>query len=549
MRRIIFLILWIFVWKSLVCQTYPGKYLLWFRDKAHNSFSLNQPQKFLSQRALDRRYRNSIALDSRDIPVSNYYLDSLRKMGIAILNTSKWFNNCTVAISDTSIFQTFRNISFLDMRKTSLSNSLFPLKKSISRNEFSHTLLLEPQDSLYGSSIYQIQLENGLILHQMGYKGDGIQIAVLDAGFTNADILPVFDTLRNGNRILGSHDFVSGGKNVYYQHQHGTGVLSLMGGNSPGYLIGASPHASFWLLRTEDAATEYLIEEDNWVAGAELADSAGVDIITSSLGYTQFNDTLQNHSYRDMNGKTARISIAADIAFSKGILVISSAGNEGSQSWHYISAPADAINIIAVGAANKDGVIAPFSSRGPSVDGRIKPNVVGLGWGDLVAAPNGSFVTGSGTSYSAPIIAGLSACLWQAYPMATNIQVKSAIEQSSSQYNNPDSIKGYGIPDFRKALDILYSSVRKKSEPSILPFPNPFTERLSFRIFEPLEDKQVIVIIYDLSGAVVLENEENITGVTVYEVPATGSEYLRKGIYIAKIITSVKEYRTIAIKI
>jgi serine protease AprX len=554
MRRTLVIVMCIVICKSLESQTYPGKYLLWFRDKSHNSFSLNEPGKFLSQHALDRRFRYSIQLDSRDIPVSRFYLDSLKKLGIDILNTSKWFNNCTVAISDINIFKAIRSLSFIDMNKTSLSISPYPLKNSRSVVKFSPTRPLETQDSIYGYSTWQIQLENGLILHQMGYKGEGIQIAVLDAGFTNADILPVFDTLWIHERILGSHDFVLGGNNVYHLHPHGTGVLSLMGGNFPGMLIGTSPNASFWLLRSEDANSEYIIEEDNWVAAAEFADSVGVDIITTSLGYTEFDYAFQNHTYRDMNGKSTRISIAADIAFSKGMLVVVSAGNWGNDPWHYISAPADAINAIAVGAVNIDGAIASFSSRGPSSDGRIKPNVVGVGWGALVAGPDGTFGVGSGTSYSAPIIAGLSACLWEAYPVATNTQIKNAIEQSSSQADNPDSVIGYGIPDFRKAFDILYSSFRKPGDPLIRPFPNPFTDRLSFEIFEPLDDKKVTVILWNLSGAVVLANEETVSGKTefgkaVFEIPASGSEYLRKGIYIVKIVTYSKEYRTIAIKL
>ncbi len=549
MKRTIILLILVFPFITLLCQTYPGKYLIWFKDKSHNNFSISNPEKFLSQRALDRRNRSSIPIDSRDLPVSSYYLDSLRRMGITILNTSKWFNNCTVAISDTVIFSIFRSISFLDMNKTSLSHILFPLKKADLEKKFSPTRPISNQDSIYGYSILQVLLENGVLLRQMGYKGKGIQIAVLDAGFANADKLPVFDTLRSNGGILGTHDYVSGGSNVFYQHPHGTGVLSLMGGYFPGYLIGTSTEASFWLLRTEDAQTEYIIEEDNWVAGAEFADSVGADIITTSLGYTEFDYSFQNHSYRDMNGITTRISQAADMAFSRGMLVIASAGNEGTQAWHYISAPADAINIIAVGATSTAGNIAPFSSRGPSVDGRIKPNIAASGWGTVVADPDGTFSFGSGTSYAAPLVAGLSASLWQAYPQATNKQIKAAIEESSSQYNSPDSIMGYGIPNFRKALDILYTSVRKPSDPVILPFPNPFIHGLSFKIFEPIDDKKVYVFIWNLAGEIVIANKEDISGTTIYEIPATGSEYLNKGVYIVKIVTSLKEYRTIAIKL
>ena len=293
-----------------------------------------------------------------------------------------------------------------------------------------------------------------------------MQIAVIDAGFINADILPAFDSLWINNQILGQRDFVDGDNWVLDAHTHGMVILSILGANLPNELMGSAPKANYWLLRSEDAGSEYRIEEENWVSAAEFADSAGVDVINTSLGYSTFDDTLQNYNYKDMDGRTTRISRGAVKAASKGILVVVSAGNERNKLWKYITAPADADSILAVGAVDEFGTLASFSSVGPSSDGRIKPDVAAQGVG-TVAQGLGGLIGCNGTSCSSPVIAGLAACLWQANKQMSNVEIIEMIKQSSSQYQNPDTLTGYGLPNFANALsqigaDLPYSSIHIK---------------------------------------------------------------------------------------
>jgi hypothetical protein len=250
-------------------------------------------------------------------------------------------------------------------------------------------------------------------------------------------------------------------KSTFRDGSHGTGVWSCIAAYLPGELIGSAPACNFYLVQTEDPRTEFVIEEDNWVAGLEFADSLGIDILTSSLGYTKFDDSTYFRSYKDLDGKTSRASLAADIAVSKGMIVVNSAGNEGMGKWHYIGVPADAANVISVGAVNANGKKAPFSSYGPTYDGRVKPDGVAVGWNTVVGLENNKTFPGSGTSYSAPMLAGMIACLHQAFPNKTNFEIIDAVRKSGAQYAAPDTALGYGITDFLKAYNLLTEPVNK----------------------------------------------------------------------------------------
>ncbi len=309
----------------------------------------------------------------------------------------------------------------------------------------------------YGQAFNQINMLNGIPLHDLGYDGAGMTIAVLDAGFLNANVLSAFDSLWLNNQIIGYKDFVSPlAPDIFGSHTHGTSVLSTMGANLPAEMVGTAPKADYWLLRSEDDATEYLIEELNWASAAEYADSVGVDVINSSLVYNTFDDPAQDHTYAYMDGNTTPITIAADLAASKGILVVNSAGNSGSSSWHYIGAPADGDSVFSIGAVNSSGVYASFSSTGPTYDGRIKPNVVAQGQGStIISAYSGNVISGNGTSFSSPITAGMVASLWQAHPDKKNTEIMEAIQQSATQALNPDSLLGFGIPDYFAAHTLL----------------------------------------------------------------------------------------------
>ncbi len=526
---------------SVFCQTAPDRYFLEFTDKAHNSFSLQRPEEFLSERALERRARYNIPLKYNDLPVSTYYVDSLRSLGVKIINVSKWFNAVTIYSRDTALLDTIHHLSFvknpvkkLQVKSSkSLVNTLHPDKfgKIYSTNNID-----------YGYATRQIEMLNGQLLHQQGYTGKNLQIAVIDAGFTGVDYLPAFDSLWKRGLILGWHDFVKDGLPVFQAFSHGTYVLSLMGANIPGQLVGTAPDAGYWLLRSENSNSEYLTEEDNWISAAEFADSAGADIINTSLGYSLFDDPSQDHSYQDMNGKTTRVSIGAEIAASKGMLVVVSAGNEGNSPWHYITAPADADSVLTVGAVNSDEIIASFSSVGPTADGRLKPNVCAMGQGDYIAGLTGNIAIGGGTSFSAPLIAGMAACLWQANPSASNMDVFKAIEESASLYPDSSFTYGYGIPDFNKAnylLSLQFGQDSLNTNRTQL-FPNPFHSYFYIEL-STKEESPVLIEIYDLYGKL-LYTKSYVNSSRFHMLTVNDAATLPKGIYLVRVTTSNQNY-------
>ena len=445
-------------------QVAPDKYWVKFTDKNNSPYSINNPEAFLSQKAIDRRINQGIAVVENDLPVNQTYITAVANTGATILNVSKWFNSVTVYTEDPAVIAAINALAFVSVVETISNNSLGEGKKSIKpffeHESMSEIPVTEPikgttsgESYDYGSAFNQINMLNGIPLHDLGFDGEGMTIAVLDAGFINADILSAFDSLWLNNKILGYKDFADPlNPDIFGSHSHGTSVLSTMGANLPNQMVGTAPQASYWLLRCEYAPTEYIIEEINWASAAEFADSVGADIINSSLGYTLFDDPSQNHTYQDMDGNTAPGTKAADMAASKGILVVNSAGNDGSNSWTYIGAPADGDSVFSIGAVTASGNYASFSSIGPTYDGRIKPNVVAQGSGStIISAYSGSVTTGSGTSFSSPITAGMVACLWQAHPDKKNTEIMAAIEQSATLADNPTAQLGYGIPDYFEA--------------------------------------------------------------------------------------------------
>jgi len=474
-------------------------YWVQLKDKAGTSYQINHPEDFLTKRAIDRRARQHIVIDETDLPVSPIYLDSLKKTGLEIVHSSKWLNGVTVRTSDTTLIMKIQTFPFVvSVQLTKPANVLKSATNKFSKEETNTNY--DPAN--YGNAIGQLNLLNGQYLHNQGFRGKGVQIAVLDAGFWSVDEIAAFDSLRASNRILGTHDFVDPHSDFYKQHTHGMSVLSCMSSNLPEKIIGTAPDASFYLFRSEDVATEYLIEEDNWVAAAELADSLGVDVINSSLGYSIFDDPKMNHTYADMNGKTTRVAQAANLAFKKGILIFASAGNEGNNSWEYIISPSDGDQVLAVAAVDKNGTRAAFSSVGPDFGGAIKPNVAATGSSTYLVTNNGFLGYSSGTSFSSPVMAGMGACLLQSNPYASVAQVKMAIEQSASQYDKPDSLLGYGIPDFEKADKYLkVNSVSHLNwSGSWAVSPNPFNDYLFIKNLNPGNSENYLINIYTLQG-------------------------------------------------
>lgn len=478
MRKRSLVLIFIFgVFAHLSAQIAPSRYLVKFTDKEASPYSIASPQAFLSQRALDRRAKFGIAVDHSDIPIDPAYIQAVVASGAKLLIQVKWLNGILVQTDSQSVLDAINALSFV--------TTIEPIKKKTSNFKQSDKFFVTEDselnkstfaDPIYGDAFNQINMVNGILLHQAGYKGNGLVIAILDAGFLNVDVRTIFSALWANNQILGTYNFVDPSiKNLYTNiNSHGTLVLSVMGGKLPGIFLGTAPEAKYWLLRTEDVNSEFLIEEYNWMAGAAFADSVGADIINSSLGYTEFDDSFYNHSWTDLDGNTTPVTKAADFAASKGILVVNSAGNSGDDPWKYINAPADGDSVLSVGAVYASGIITTFSSYGLEWDTRVKPNIVAQGGSTVLANEYTDAVkTANGTSFSSPLIAGMMACLWQTNPNASNIELIHAVERSSSKYLIPDYRYGYGIPDFENAKGILGISDNWNVENSIQVVPNP----------------------------------------------------------------------------
>lgn len=493
-------------------QIAPHTYWVQFADKEGNGFNLGSPSEFLSERALLRRARHSVKIDVSDLPVSKIYLDSLASFNLNIKNVSKWMNGAVIYCTDAALLDTLDKIGFI-------ANSIYPETQRIGiqhRDKFRN----EPDfdASLLKSTLAdQRDMLNGQALHSAGFKGEGMLIAITDGGFDNVDKIDEFKYLYENNQVLLARDFVKDGKDIYGNTSyHGTMVLSIIAVDDNDDPQAAAPNADFMLLRTENGFSEYRVEEYNWVSAAELADSMGADIINISLGYSLFDDASQDYTYADMDGKTTTISKAVTIASRKGMLVVNSAGNSGNDPWYYITAPADADSILTIGAVDATENLTGFSSHGPTADGRVKPDVCALGAQNKVMYPTGDFVTGSGTSFSSPVIAGMAACLWQSRPNATCWQVADAIRMSADRYQNPNSDYGYGIPKFDKARSILDSIYTTKNPSEGLTHfgisPNPVNQQTMLRINVPwlTETVNATVRIYDTQGRLLDEYSSTV---------------------------------------
>ena len=438
-------------------KRFPGGKTFLFRlsltDKSGTPFSLTRPTEFLSRKAVERRRRQGLPVDSTDLPVSPSYLEQISSFkGISIVSMSKWNNTVLVKTGDVSKVKPLSNLPFVkSVTKVFTSpDSLTPSSRSVYHKEL---MTWEGSvDEDYGMAALNIDMVNGRPLHQMNFRGRGMTIAVFDGGFMNVDRIPAMTKVK----IVGTRDFVAfKSDDIYQEHDHGTKVLSTMAVDIPGVYVGTAPEAEFWLLRAEDTYTESLAEEDYWSAAAEFADSVGVDIISSSLGFQDFDDKTTDHVYSELDGAHALISRTASKLASKGIVLVNSAGNEGLGSWKKINFPADAKDILAVGAVNTKRMNASFSSVGPTEDGRIKPDIMALGSPAAIISGRGAVNSDLGTSFAAPVISGLVACLWQSAPKKTAYQVMDAIRRSGDNYATPNNVFGYGIPDFERAYQLL----------------------------------------------------------------------------------------------
>ena len=509
-------------------------YWIAFSDKNQTQFSLTSPGDYLSERAIQRRIRQNIAIDSLDLPVNQNYIAKVVNVGARLIHSSKWLNGITVKAETDSFSIKMAKLPFV--KKVQLTKTTTTKSAVQKFNETSGNENIPIDASLYGSSVYQTSILNGQFLHNQNYRGQGMQIAVLDGGFLNADKYPAFDSLWANNQILGTKDFVDPTKDFYSTNYHGMSVLSCMGGNVPGKLIGTATKASYWMIRSEDTDSEFLIEEDNWVAAAEFADSVGADIINSSLGYTQFDDAAMNHTYSELDGNTTRVTRGANIAASRGMLVFSSAGNEGNKSWKYLVAPSDGEKVIGVGAVNKDSIPASFTSYGPAYGGKIKPNVSAVGWNTYLQKSDGTLGYLNGTSFSSPVMAGMAASLWGAMPNANSAQVKNAIEMSAHLYDNANDVQGFGIPNMKRALLFLMNLLSPTTEISKqwIAFPNPVGDVLILQRGISQFHDEITIEVFTMDGKLVqkwIKPDAN-------RIELRDIQFLPKGILLLKISSS-----------
>ena len=538
-------------------------YFVQFTDKDELSYSINDPIHFLSTKAVNRRLRSDIQINFNDLPVNQDYVNQVKEAGASIKFITKWMNGVGITPNDLQALDQLTSLPFVREIILIQSNPASSWQSQIDflkRNEICNETIdgselklksnIVNNESLdYGLSENQIKMLNGDVLHQQGFQGEGITIAVIDNGFLNANQISAFDSLWRLNRVLSTKDFVKNSEVQFDEGSHGTKVLSIMAANSPGLLIGTAPKANYHLIRTEIEGSESLLEEYLWMCGAEYADSAGADIINSSLGYTVFDNESQDHSYSDMDGNTTIVTRAADIAASKGILVVNSAGNYANKSWQFVGAPADGDSVLAVGAVDENGLWAEFSSLGPTVDGRIKPDIVAQGKNTAFLQTNGNAELGNGTSFSSPIIAGLAACLWQSNITLNNIQILESIVKSSNRASSPNVYYGSGIPDFNLAMQFAQELIVPDSDNKFIKavYPNPFRDNIKL-LFVSERAESVQISIIDVSGKIALMQTMNIYQGLNY-IHLTNLKFIPAGIYIIRLKSSTKNLYQIIIKI
>ena len=520
MKNLLFFIILIF---SLNSQAQEDAWL-YFIDKENVEASISNPLSILSQASVDRKNNRGITIDERDVPVNEAYISQIKNVvGIQVLAKSKWLNAIHIRGEEADVNALLNNFSFIDrvdFANTSLNTAG---KSTINMDKF------DIEDSQvqfdYGDSQNQIEMIGVDQLHLEDYTGQGMIIAVMDSGFPNVDTMAAFERLRINNGLLGGYDFVDRTDNIYAYSDgdHGTRVLSTMAGYIENEFVGTAPDASYYLFRTEDDASEKIVEESYWVEAVERADSLGVDIINTSLGYKKYDNSSHTHTKADLNGSSTFITRGANIANEKGILVVTSAGNSGADG---VGAPADGIGVFSIGAVDVNGDYASFSSQGSVFQATLKPDVAAQGEGSVVVDDSNSVINNNGTSFSSPIMAGGLASLWQALPDATNEEIKQYVRASASQFNNSDFFLGFGIPNLDEALN-LGLSVQADQFQKVKIFPNPVKSVLTIQMstFENILEVRII----DLMGKKVMTSSL-IQNETKLDISS-----LTSGIYILNI--------------
>lgn len=504
---------------SLTAFSQKNRYVVYFTDKDNNPYSIDAPEEFLSQRAIFRRDKFGIPVVQEDLPVNPHYIDSLQKKGIEIHFTSRWFN--LVLIEATA-----EEVALAD--DISIVDTII----YVAPGEKLRSSRIKMNYDILNATEQQNTFHNIDVMHQNNLKGEGVWVAVMDGGFTGVNTVNGFQHIYDNNRLILAKNYVENDSNVYQYSSHGTKVLSLISAYIEGEYISGAPDATIGLFVTEDVSSEYRIEEYNWLFAAETADSAGFDIINTSLGYSTFDDPLMSYEYKDMDGLTTIISRASNMATARGILTITSAGNEGNGTWKYITAPADAFGNISVGAVDFNGNKAAFSSVGPSADGRIKPEIAAVGVGVAVISSTGSITTGSGTSFAAPIATSMMAGIIQQFPDLTILGLRSLAFEWASQTNSPNNLLGYGVLKYGGAEDVT----DVQQDITFLPvYPNPTNKFLSLGNIIPEK-----VQVWDIRGKLI---PIEVLGTNKIDVSS-----LQPGVYLLSAIVKNKLFITKFVK-
>lgn len=464
------LLLFLSISSLLFAKGNPEKYIVYFKDKPVNE----NISSLFTEKAIAKKKKFNISFDERDIPVNKSYIEQLRNQDANIISSSNWLNAVIIEITGKKI-ERIKNLPFvlsvIKAGRPALNTGIAAIAEDNACTE------LTDFEDTYTSSFPQFHLLNGEYLHEQGFNGENMTIAVCDGGFNGTNTIAAFNHLRSENRILGTYDYVNNDSTVFESIAHGTNVLSCIAGIISNQYLGTSTKSDFYLFLTENASSERLQEEFNLATALERCDQLGVDVVNISLGYTTFDVASENHDTSDMKKNITPSAKAVNIASSKGMLVCVAAGNEGNGTWKYISSPSDADSAFCIAAVDVNGNVASFSGHGLATDTRVKPNVAAVGWNTKIISATNSIVQSNGTSFAAPSLAGMAACLWQAFPTKTNWEIKTAIEQSASKYLTPDKRIGYGIPDFKKAYQLLSSTTyvsNKELENEFSVFPNPF---------------------------------------------------------------------------
>jgi len=520
---------------SFFAEAQVNRYMIFFTDKDNSTYSTDRPEEFLSERSIARRQRQGITVDDSDLPVNESYVQVLIDQDVEVFFETKWLNGVLVQSEESELpviqSQVFVREIELVARKDRLLNPTPKsgrLKSILTRNRSSRES--ESQNAM-------LSVDE---MHNRDYFGEGVMIAVFDGGFDNVNEIEYFSHIFDEERMAATYDFVTNSGDVFQFDNHGTRVFSAIAGFADGGFNGTAYKADYILCVTEDGLSEFRIEEYNWLFAAEFADSVGVDIINTSLGYNVFDDSNMNYTHEDLDGKTALITQASNIAAEKGILLVASAGNEGDNSWGKITPPADSPYVIAVGGITDSGDLSGFSSLGPTADERIKPDVVALGTDVTLIGSNGGIVTSDGTSFSSPLVAGLAAGIWQARPELTNFELIDLIRMSADNTLSPDNFMGYGVPDFLKAVGNQVLSVDDIIKEKIKVYPNPFRgNRIFIDVDSKLSKGGLEIELYNLSGSLIAQKnlvQTDLRGVVEFEIDS----FIAPGTYLLKVITRNK---------